>query len=122
MSDRPLRICDVCGGVDDHPRHVLAAAVGEIPVNSEHAKAVLAMSDLSEEERQKLVDDIFDTSTQLRHMDCCAQVGCPDGSCDEIIKAMPGSYVKGNKLVAFLTSGEVDKVGAKITAKNAGGK
>lgn len=22
MSDRPLRLCDVCGQLDDHPRHV----------------------------------------------------------------------------------------------------
>ena len=27
MSDRPLRLCDVCGELDDHPRHV--ASVGK---------------------------------------------------------------------------------------------
>lgn len=27
-EDRPLRICDICGQTDDHPRHVVGLADG----------------------------------------------------------------------------------------------
>jgi hypothetical protein len=97
-SDRPLRICDVCGGVDDHPRHVLAAAVGEIPVNQENLSKVLADDSLSPDDKAAIVADIVDTTTQLRHMDCCRSVGCPDGTCN----AMPA--LKGADLLAHLES------------------
>lgn len=30
MPDRPMRYCDVCGGLDDHPRHVHAAPAGVV--------------------------------------------------------------------------------------------
>ena len=80
--NRALRICDVCGGVDDHPRHILAAGVGEIPVNQENLAKVLADESLAPEDKARIVADIVDTTTQLRHMDCCTNVGCPDGTCN----------------------------------------
>jgi len=83
--DRALRICDVCGGVDDHPRHVLAAGVGEIPVNEDNLKKVLADNTLDVDDKARIVADIIDTTTQLRHLDCCRNIGCPDGSCDIIV-------------------------------------
>ena len=79
---RPMRICDVCGQVDDHPRHIVAFPPDTLPVNQAQLAAVLDMDWLTSEERAKIVADIVDTSTQLRHMDCCTTVGCPDGTCD----------------------------------------
>jgi hypothetical protein len=81
-SDRPLRICDVCGGVDDHPRHSHVEAPGVVPVNQEHLTKVIADESLSAADRARIVADIVDTTTQLRHMDCCRAVGCPDGTCN----------------------------------------
>ena len=85
--DRPLRICDVCGGVDDHARHVLAAGVGEIPVNQENLSKVLADTTLDPDTKAALVADIIDTTTQLRHIDCCRNIGCPDGTCNIVLPA-----------------------------------
>jgi hypothetical protein len=79
---RPLRICDVCGQVDDHPRHLVGYLPDELVVNEDHIAAVIAVGGLSPEERATIVQDIIDTTTQFRHFDCCSQVGCPDGSCD----------------------------------------
>ena len=89
--DRPLRICDVCGGVDDHPRHALAAARGEIPVNQANLAKVMDDTALSTEDRARIIADIVDTTTQLRHMECCARVGCPDGTCNTIPAGLSGT-------------------------------
>lgn len=83
-SDRPLRICDVCGGVDDHPRHMLAASPGEIPVNQANLSKVLADESLDPDTKAAVIADIVDTTTQLRHMDCCRLTGCPDGTCNSL--------------------------------------
>jgi hypothetical protein len=38
----------------------------------------------------------------LRHMDCCAAAGCPDGSCDKILEeARKTGDHHGDKLIAF---------------------
>lgn len=39
----------------------------------------------------------------MRHMDCCAAAGCPDGSCDSIL-AQAGD-ARGADLISFLTGG-----------------
>lgn len=44
-----------------------------------------------------------DGSTQLRHLDCCASAGCPDGSCDQTVADSGG--LTGEKLIAYLTKG-----------------
>lgn len=46
QETRPIRGCDVCGQVDDHPRHVVAVIESRGP------------------------------KTFIRHMDCCAASGC----------------------------------------------
>lgn len=96
MSDRPLRICDECGQVDDHPRHLVGFAPDTLPVNQEHITNVLAM-DLPDDVKAKIVVDIADTSTQYRHMDCCRAAGCPTGECN----ALPD--LKGEALLAHIT-------------------
>jgi len=89
--DRPLRICDVCGGVDDHPRHLVAAALGEIPVNQANLAKVLADNSLDPDTKAAIVADIVDTTTQYRHFDCCTNVGCPDGTCDRLPNSLTGT-------------------------------
>lgn len=109
-----LRNCDVCGQVDDHPRHVFVGSPDTFPVNQGHIKAVFDM-DLSNEDKAAVVAQVTDTSVQQRHLDCCAQTGCPDGSCDKIIsETLPKGYVKGDKLRKHLTSGAVDHVGDEL--------
>jgi hypothetical protein len=102
--DRKLRICDVCGGVDDHPRHVLAAGLGEIPVNEANLAKVLADDSLTAEEKAAIVADIVDTTTQLRHLDCCTTVGCPDGTCNRHSNDLKG----GELLAAIQLEGPTD--------------
>lgn len=101
MADpRPHRMCDSCGGVDDHPRHVLATAPGESPTSPEVAEKALAAA-TEAGDQQNILAQIMDTSTVVKHMDCCAADGCPDGSCDSILKESKGK--KGAQLVKFLT-------------------
>ena len=115
-----LRNCDVCGQVDDHPRHVFVGSPDQFPVNQEQVAAVLAMDELSAQDRAQVIVQITDTTLQQRHMDCCHSRGCPDGSCDRIIaETLPKGYVKGDKLRKHLTSGAVDHIGEEINAENA---
>lgn len=81
-GDRPLRVCDLCGGVDDHPRHVIAGGVTDVfPVPSEDMLSrVMRLAPAGD--RGRLVRDLMDTSSSDRHMDCCREAGCPGGSCD----------------------------------------
>lgn len=111
---RPMRLCDSCGQVDDHPRHVLATAEGESPTSAEvQAKALQAARD-NDELFAGILEQIKDTSTTVKHMDCCAADGC--AVCRDVLAAagVPEGTI-GSKLQKALTSGKVDKVGAKHT-------
>jgi hypothetical protein len=44
-----------------------------------------------------------DGTEQIRHMDCCAAAGCPDGSCPKQIAGAGGA--KGAQLRAHLVKG-----------------
>lgn len=99
-SDRKKRICDVCGQVDDHPRHQVAYPPGQAPAaNRDHAVAVVGMGDLTDEQKADILGDIYDTTLQLRHMDCCRSVGCPTGECDDV------PDLRGMELVEHITGG-----------------
>lgn len=98
---RPMRFCDVCLGYDDHPRHTLWAGPGAPEVESAQLRKLYAAA-----EKLKLADDdpglasAVDRNWTERHMDCCAQVGCIDGSCDAVVAAADGKT--GNELVSHL--------------------
>ena len=115
--DRALRICDVCGGVDDHPRHTLAAGQGEIPVNQANLAKVLDDTSLSTADKARIVADIVDTTTQLRHMDCCRQVGCPDGTCNTLPAGLSGSalleHITGEPVASIVETPAVDPAPAE---------
>jgi hypothetical protein len=111
---RPKRVCDVCGGFDDHPRHVIGHTADAAPaVDQAVVKALAAHVDFATDEGAAAIADLMDTTLQLRHMDCCAAAGCPDGTCAEIHRRAPapaGSPLRGDDLLEFLTSGTVDDV------------
>jgi hypothetical protein len=94
-GDRPLRVCDLCGGVDDHPRHVISGAIREVFHPSDGALERV-MTEAPETERIRLVRELLDTTSSDRHLDCCRAAGCPDGSC------------------GVMTSGAEDRRGAEL--------
>ena len=101
-NGRLLRVCDLCGGVDDHPRHVLAGGTPDVyrqPSQDVVAKVLQAAPD---EERARLVRDLMDTSSSDRHMDCCRAAGCPDRSCDALTEGAESK--RGKALLTHLMS------------------
>lgn len=84
---RAYRVCDGCGGVDDHPRHVIAGAPDAYPAPTDEtiskvlssAKA-LKLDDLV---IARLLRDLMSTASLDFHFDCCRERGCPTGSCDQ---------------------------------------
>lgn len=81
-NGRLVRVCDLCGGVDDHPRHVLAGGVPDIFPQPSEDILDRVLENAPAADRARLVRDLLDTSSSDRHMDCCREAGCPDGSCD----------------------------------------
>lgn len=98
-EDRPMRMCDVCGGVDDHPRHVFAYAAGDGA--TDNTVGLKALDNAPAEHREAVLAQMQDTSTIMRHMDCCRSVGCPDRTCDEVTKGAEDK--RGDALVKHLT-------------------
>ena len=77
---RLLRVCDLCGGVDDHPRHVIVGGPEVVAAPSEATVAAVVAAAPSDD-LARLLRDLYDTSASDRHLDCCRAAGCPDGSC-----------------------------------------
>lgn len=99
---RPLRGCDVCGGVDDHPRHVIAGPPGAAGEPRPEVIDRVLGAKLEGEDRARIVAALFDTSSQDRHMDCCREVGCPTGTCDRVA-VLGGTDLRGKDLLDHLT-------------------
>lgn len=100
---RPLRMCDTCGGVDDHPRHVFAHAPGDGVTSTETAGLALRNAGDDEAASVAILAQVMDNTTVMRHMDCCREAGCPDGTCNIVTKG--AEDLKGDALVAHLTEG-----------------
>lgn len=91
-----LRICDHCGGVDNHPRHNIAYATGDGVTPPEvGAKAVTNATKFGERAVAVILEQINDTRMMSFHMDCCKVRGCFDGSCNVILSEASG---KGDEL------------------------
>lgn len=84
---RVLRVCDLCGGIDDHPRHVIAN--GDFPRPSDEILNKV-LDAAPAEERARLVNDLIDTTSSDRHLDCCAAAGCPTNTCGPQVGGAPG--------------------------------
>lgn len=102
-GDRPLRVCDVCGGVDDHPRHTIAGEKGAAgPPLRSSVEAVMGNETLTTEQKAAALEDLYETSSQLRHMDCCRKVGCPSGTCDHVAELGGVDGVTGTDLLTVV--------------------
>jgi hypothetical protein len=98
-GDRPLRVCDLCGGVDRDPRHVLTS--GNYPRPSDEiAEKVMAAAPVAD--RARLMADLMDTSASDRHKDCCREAGCPQDVCGPETEG--AEDLRGDDLVEFLMS------------------
>jgi hypothetical protein len=104
-DERPLRFCDVCGQLDDHPRHVVQL-VGDATEGtpSDEFLAGLTMGDAPVYAVKQLVDGTF----TCRHMDCCAANGCPTCQATE---AEYGER-RGQKLIDHLAEERAKRVEA----------
>jgi hypothetical protein len=83
VDERPLRVCEACGQVDDHPRHVHASVLGGgdlTTVDNDLIRKVLKM-DLGEDDEARILADLYDKTSVTLHFDCCAARGCPTGAC-----------------------------------------
>lgn len=77
-----MRVCDICGLIDDLPRHVVAHDPGAAPATSGRAlDAVLENTTASTADKAAAVAAIEDDTLQIRHIPCCAAAGCPTGTC-----------------------------------------
>lgn len=103
MSDaRPLRLCDSCGALDDHPRHVVGVTDGSNTPTREFRDKVLGLVDGDAEKTSIAVGELLDTSTTMKHMDCCRTDGCPDGTCNTVTAGAEDK--RGNALVKHLVA------------------
>jgi hypothetical protein len=102
-----MRSCDVCGGIDDHPRHCFDALNSgiEFTVNEAAVQAAYDKKGLDPRDLVRIVRDLEDVSYIERHMDCCREVGCPTGDCDRMPEEMQS--LKGNALVEAITGEKV---------------
>ncbi len=99
-GDRPLRVCDICGQVDDHPRHVLSGGKGFPKPGNDILDKVIAVAPPAE--RGRLVNELLDTGASDRHMDCCREAGCPTGDCNK--QTVGAEQLRGTDLLGHLVS------------------
>lgn len=109
-DERPLRLCESCFKVDRDPRHVVGGA-GEMGRGVE----ILQGRGYSELEQVVAQRDLTDSSTVLKHLDCCLADGCPDGSCNARLEdpadPFDGGKTRGDALVKKLVK-FIDESGA----------
>lgn len=104
QPDRLLRLCDVCGGLDDHPRDVsfvLPDSPGSVPDQD-------FLNALPQNTPPRAVAELMDPTTLIRHIDCCASRGCQ--TCLRITEVTNGAH--GDDLTAAIESGVVNGLGS----------
>jgi hypothetical protein len=101
-GDRVLKVCDLCAGVDDHPRHVIAGAIpGAQVVGAPTEDMVSKVIDAAPDgDRARLLRDLMDTSSSEHHIDCGAAAGCQ--ACGLQAAGAPGK--PGKPMLEHLTS------------------
>src|SRR5207245_2708194 len=99
--ERPLRFCDVCGGLDDHPRHVIAVPPGT-PEAIPSQEFLSGLGDAPASATALLLHP----QSLMRHHDCCAAQGC------EVCQATEAVHggARGDALWASIESGAADNV------------
>jgi hypothetical protein len=96
---RVLRVCDLCGGVDDHPRHVIAGTERDAFTRPSDEVLNKVLDAAPADDRARLVNDLLDTTSSDRHLDCCAAAGCPTGTCGPQVAGATGT---GRKMLDHL--------------------
>lgn len=95
-----MRICDVCGQIDDHPRVLhMFGPDGAPSLRSDLMRSVATHDGLSDEERQAAIDELADPRSAFRHHDCCVSSGCPEGTCGPALEAVGGRGKTGKDLL-----------------------
>lgn len=89
---RALKVCDICGLADDHPRHEFAGSRPGVQVAAPPAQEAVdrLLDSAPKEHRARLLSELMDTSTGQRHYDCCRDAGCPTGLCDVLTNGAEG--------------------------------
>lgn len=100
MTERFMRLCDMCGGYDNYPRHVVNLPGGSVDAVPSHA----FLSSLPDGCSALAIAELMDSTTYVRHINCCAEGGCL--ICVETLNVVGG--VSGDELTAAITSGAVD--------------
>lgn len=77
--------CASCRKVDDSPKHVVNVfnTPDAYPIDRDMIAAVMADEAISSTDRSAVVDDLYDTTTDRKHIACCAADGCPTDTCKE---------------------------------------
>src|SRR4051812_16120354 len=70
--DRPMRLCDVCGQLDDHPRHVIA----HHPQSTDGTQSADVVIPPGQSIPTAALLEFGRPNVSVRHMDCCASQGC----------------------------------------------
>lgn len=112
----PFRPCDLCGGVDQDPRHSFAGLVHgttneHFEPDAEVREKIIANIDaqkLSSSEAFAVRQAFEDTTSSDRHIDCCAEAGCPNagkpGDCGPTAEAAAGKTGEGMRKAALSLS------------------
>lgn len=103
-GDRAYRVCDACGGVDDHPRHVIAGGADSFAAPTDEIVALVMANaraaGLDEIVVARLLRDLLSSASMDLHMDCCRERGCPTGACD--VQTSGAEKARGAKLLEHL--------------------
>lgn len=94
-SERPLRFCDICGGLDDHPRHVKSRVKA-----GDGAPTPEFLRSLPDGAPAEAIAQLMDPTRTIRHHDCCAANGCSE--CTGTEAANDGR--RGQKLIDHLAA------------------
>jgi hypothetical protein len=100
-GDRPIRVCDTCGLIDDHPRHTIGADPNRDDSPDKDVIAKVLGSDHPEEVKALAIAQLIEPGL-YRHLDCCRVAGCPDGTCNT--QTAGAEELRGGALLAHLES------------------
>ncbi|GIE29968.1 hypothetical protein Ait01nite_030130 [Actinoplanes italicus] len=105
-DDRPIRVCDRCGLIDDHPRHTVGADPDRDDRPSQAVIAIVLGSDHPAEVKALAIDQLNEPGLYL-HMDCCREAGCPTGLCGP--QTAGAEELRGGDLLAHLEAKGAEK-------------
>lgn len=93
MAERPLRLCELCGELDDHPRHVI-----DMPASIDNVTNIVLPAGTPTEAAAQLLND----RAQIHHHNCGASAGCE--VCAAVVGVV-GDKTTGSKLLEKIQGG-----------------